>query len=110
MTYVIIGIVAAFVILSVFLIYSTYYWYNKYLNTGISVELELATQEQIIDELRSRPNIGFLLLEPVEDGEGEIIVTTHSWNLEPAIILASLKAAHDGMVEHLGVEIEEDEE
>lgn len=80
------------------------YWHNRYVNSGISIELEFATQQQIIDELRSRPNSGFLLLEPVSDKDGGIVVTTHAWNLQPEVILASLKAAHDGMVSYLGVE------
>jgi hypothetical protein len=110
MTYVLIIAIVALTVLCGLLLYTTYYWHNRYINTGISVELELATQKQIVDELRSRPNTAFLMLEPVEETEGDIVVTTHAWNLPPEVILASLKAAYDGMIEHLDVEVQEDKE
>ena len=97
-------VVLFFSVLTSFYLYRrSRYWHLRYLNTGINTELELATMDQVINELRSRPQSSFVMLEPHEGKEG-LLVTTYACNVRPEVILASLKAAHDGVVEHLGIE------
>lgn len=93
--------------LAVFYFSRANYWKEKYLDTGFTIELELATLDQIIDELRSRPTTSFIMVESKEVKDG-LTVTAHACNIDPPAILASLRAAYDGMAHHFGVEGEKD--
>lgn len=74
-----------------------------------SVDLELATTDQIIEELLIRPNSRFMLLIPQAEGE-HLHVEIHAANLPIEMALAILKSTYEGVVESLGEDDEDDED
>jgi len=100
MIYALIAGICVFLFVALYFFKKYRHWKSRFEDSGISVELELATTDQIIHELRNRPNSSFLMLEPYEK-KGGLYVTTHACNLKPDVILASLKAAHHGIAEHM---------
>ena len=72
-----------------------------------SVDLELATTNQIIEELGGRPNSRFMLLVPHEDGP-HLHVEIHAANLPVEMALSILKHTYEGVMESF--EEEEDDE
>jgi len=80
------------------------HWFNRFISSGYNTELELATIDQIIKELRNRPNSSYVILEPQKDDKSGLIVTTYACNIKADLILASLQAAKEGIVDHLGLE------
>ena len=74
-----------------------------------SVDLELATTDQIIEELLTRPNSRFMLLMPQADGE-HLHVEIHAANLPVEMALAILKSTYEGVVESLGEEDDDEDD
>lgn len=74
------------------------------------VDLELATSQQIVDEMASRPNNRFLLLTP-HQRSGDLHVEIHSANVPVPLALNMLKATYEGVIDVVrrnGGEIEEE--
>lgn len=66
------------------------------------LDLELATTQQIVDEMRSRPNNRFLMLIPRQQAESEgMLVETHICNIDPNSVLMLLRVAHDGVIQSM---------
>lgn len=61
-----------------------------------SVSLSIATTKQIIDELKKRPNMHFLLLLPRHKKE-ENFVETHFINVDTDSALLLLRTAYEGV-------------
>jgi uncharacterized membrane protein len=76
-----------------------------------SVDLYLATTDQIIKELVNRPNYSFVLIEPHDKEEQhEMSVDIHTSNLPVELALDSLKVSYHGLVEAIKQEQEDDDE
>ena len=74
-----------------------------------NIDLELATNQQIINEMASRPNNKFLLLSPRQQN-GDLHVEIHAANIPVPLALNMLKATYDGVIDVVkrnGGEIEE---
>ena len=60
------------------------------------LELELATTEQILQELFRRPNSRLMLLVPEEKGPN-LIVSIHTMNVSPTMALTMLQRTYEGI-------------
>ena len=60
------------------------------------LDLELATNEQILAELFKRPNNRLMLLIPEEKGP-DLLVNIHTMNLSPQMALTMLQRTYDGI-------------
>ena len=77
--------------------------------TRDNVDLELATGQQIVEEMARRPNNRFLLLTP-HQRSGDLHVEIHSANIPVPLALNMLRATYEGVrdvVKRNGGEIEE---
>jgi hypothetical protein len=61
-----------------------------------NVDLELATTQQIIQELFRRPNNRFMMLIPEETGH-DLLVSIHSMNVTPELALTILQKTYEGI-------------
>jgi hypothetical protein len=82
---------------------------TKVIASKNNVDLELATNEQIIHELFNRPNNCLLLLIPQEKGH-DLLVNMHSLNVSPDMALAILKKTYEGIGGNDDDESEEEED
>ena len=76
-----------------------------------NVDLELATTQQIVEEMARRPNNKFLLLSPHQRSE-DLHVEIHSANIPVPLALNMLRATYEGVMDVVrrnGGEIEDDE-
>ena len=77
--------------------------------TRDNVDLELATGQQIVEEMARRPNNRFLLLTP-HQRSGDLHVEIHSANIPVPLALNMLRATYEGVIDVVkrnGGEIEE---
>ena len=95
-------------------IYKCAKWFEKIKNMLEAqkgkVDLELATTQQIVDEMAHRPNNRFLLLTP-HQRSGDLHVEIHSANIPVPLALNMLKATYEGVMDVVrrnGGEIEEE--
>ena len=77
--------------------------------SNTSIDLDLATTEQIIEELGVRPNSRFMLLVPHEDGP-HLHVEIHAANLPIEMALAILKNTYEGVMESFEGEEDDDDD
>lgn len=61
-----------------------------------NVDLELATTQQIIQELFRRPNNRFMMLIPEQSGH-DLLVSIHSMNVTPELALTILQKTYEGI-------------
>ena len=95
-------------------IYKMHQWFLK-VKTSLEavqghVDLELATNQQIVDEMAKRPNNRFLLLTP-HQRSGDLHVEIHSANVPVPLALNMLRATYEGVMDVVrrnGGEIEEE--
>ena len=75
-----------------------------------NVDLELATTQQIVEEMAKRPNSKFLLLSP-HQRSGDLHVEIHSANIPVPLALNMLRATYEGVIDVVrrnGGEVEEE--
>jgi hypothetical protein len=96
-------------------IYKCAKWFEKIKNSLEAqkgqIDLELATREQILDEMAKRPNNRFLLLTP-HQRSGDLHIEIHSANIPIPLALNMLKATYEGVIDVVrrsGGKIEEGE-
>ena len=76
-----------------------------------NVDLELATSQQIVEEMARRPNNKFILLTP-HQRSGDLHVEIHSANIPVPLALNMLRATYEGVIDVVrrnGGEIQEDD-
>jgi len=69
---------------------------SKIISEKNNIDLELATNEQILQELFRRPNNRLLILIPEEKGH-DLLVSMHSLNVSPDMVLAILRKTYEGI-------------
>jgi hypothetical protein len=69
---------------------------SKIISEKDNIDLELATNEQILQELFRRPNNCLLILIPEEKGH-DLLVNMHSLNVSPDMALAILRKTYEGI-------------